>query len=216
MKITWIGHSCFFIEAREGRIVTDPFAEEVPYAFPELEADLVTVSHDHFDHNAVGRVGGNPIVLNEPGRHDVAGLSILGVPSFHDDAEGAKRGKNTMFVFTIDGIRTTHLGDLGTSLSEEQRAALGDVRLALIPVGGNYTIGAKQAAGVVRALPSLRVVIPMHFKTDRVSDWPIETVEPFAKMMDNVRRIGGSVVSVTLETLPEAMEVWVPDYAGRY
>lgn len=135
MRITWIGHACFFIEAPEGRIVIDPFAEEIPYAFPKLEADLVTVSHAHFDHNAADRVG------------------------------------------------------------------------------GNYTIDAKQAASVIAGLPQVKLVIPMHFNTAAIADWPIATVEEFESLMDNVRRVGASTTEVTRESLPGQREVRILDHA---
>ena len=91
MRITWIGHACFFIEALEGRIVMDPFAEEIPYAFPTLEADLVTVSHDHFDHNAADRVGGGPSVVRAIGNLDVHGGCVRGIASLHQEEGGDNR-----------------------------------------------------------------------------------------------------------------------------
>ncbi len=213
MRITWIGHACFFIEAPEGRIVTDPFAEEMPYAFPKLEADLVTVSHDHFDHNAADRVGGAPLVVRAIGTFEISGISFEGIPGFHDDEGGAARGENILYAFTLDGMRIAHLGDLGALLSDEQQAALSGVEILFIPVGGNYTIDAKQAASIIGDLPSARLVIPMHFKTAAIADWPIATVEEFESLMDNVRRIGASTIEVTRESLPEQREVWILDHA---
>lgn len=213
MRITWIGHACFLIEALEGRIVTDPFAEEIPYAFPQLEANLVTVSHDHFDHNAAGRVRGGPSVARAVGTFEISGISFEGIPGFHDDMGGAARGENILYAFTLDGMRVAHLGDLGTLLSDEQQAALSGVEILFIPVGGNYTIDAKQAASIIRDLPSVRLVIPMHYKTSVVADWPIATVEEFEGLMDNVRRVGASTIKVTRESLPEQQEVWILDHA---
>ena len=213
MKITWIGHACFFIEAPEGRIVTDPFAEEIPYAFPKLEADLVTVSHAHFDHNAADRVGGGPSVVRTVGTFEIGGILLEGIPGFHDDEGGAARGESILYAFTLDGIRIAHLGDLGTLLSDEQQAALSDVEILFIPVGGNYTIDAKQAASVIAGLPQVKLVIPMHFKTAAIAEWPIATVEEFEGLMDNVRRVGASTIEVTRESLPEQREVWILDYA---
>ena len=213
MKITWYGHSCFLIEAEEGRVLTDPFDATVPYKFPDSPVDIVTVSHDHFDHNAVDRVAGSPIVVKGVGGKEVDGVRFVGIHSFHDDREGAERGENTIFAFELEGIRIAHLGDLGTPLDERQLAEIGDVRILLIPVGGHFTIDASTAAGIVRRLGGVRVVIPMHFKTDRISDWPIETVEPFANMMENVRRIDAASVTVAPDTIPVSREVWVLRYA---
>lgn len=213
MRITWIGHACFLIDAKEVRIVTDPFAEEVPYAFPETPVDLVTVSHDHFDHNAVHRVPGDHATIQTPGSFDVLGLRVRGIPSFHDACGGKERGPNTVYAMTLEGIGIAHLGDLGTPLDEGQRDALSDVEILLIPVGGTFTIDAAQAAEVVRCLPAVRIVIPMHFRTDRIADWPIAPVEEFASLMDNVRQIGASTVEVTRTSMPERREVWILDHA---
>jgi len=209
MKIRWIGHACFLIDAEEARILTDPFDEEVPYEFAETAVDVVTVSHSHFDHNAVHRVVCDHAIVEAMGLRDVRNVSIRGIPSQHRPG-GAS---NALYTYALEGLVVAHFGDLGTALDEGQLAALEDVTILLCPVGGNYTINATQASTICRQLPNLRVVIPMHFKTDRIADWPIETVEPFAEMMDNVRRIGSSEVSVTRETLPEQLEVWILDYA---
>jgi len=209
MKISWIGHACFLIDAEEARILTDPFNEEVPYEFLETVVDIVTVSHGHFDHNAVHRVPGNHAIVEATGELDVHDVPIRGIPSLHRP-EGVD---NILYTFELEGMLVAHLGDLGTALGESQLEAVKDVEILLCPVGGNYTINATQAATICGQLPKLRVIIPMHFKTNRISDWPIETVEPFAEMMDNVRRIGSSEASLTRETLPETLEVWILDHA---
>ena len=214
MKITWIGHACFLLEASEATVLTDPFDESVPYhGFPKTPVDVVTVSHGHSDHAAVDRVVGGPAVIREPGEQVAHGVTFVGTPSFHDDAQGAARGSNLLCRFELDGIRIAHLGDLGAELSPEQKAALGEVEVLLVPVGGNYTIGPEQAKRIAASLPSVRVVIPMHFRTDAISDWPIATVEDFARTMDNVRKIGSSSITLERETLPERLEVWILDYA---
>ena len=118
-----------------------------------------------------------------------------------------------MYAFTLEEIRLAHLGDLGEPLDDSQRAALDDVEVLMIPVGGCFTIDAAQASEVVRSLPKLRVVLPMHYKTSVIADWPIEPVEPFARMMDNVKRVGRSEVRLTRTTVPDALEVWILDHA---
>ncbi len=213
MKITWIGHACFSIEAEEGRIITDPFAEEIPYEFPEVAADLVMISHEHFDHNAAHRIPGDRSVVHGTGSFEIGGIPIEGIPGYHDDEGGAARGENILYAFTLESVRIAHLGDLGAPLDEAQREALADVDVLLIPVGGHYTIDARQAASLLDELPQVKLVIPMHFKTDVISDWPIETVEEFESLMDNVRRIGASAVELTRQSLPEQREVWILDHA---
>jgi L-ascorbate metabolism protein UlaG (beta-lactamase superfamily) len=176
-------------------------------------ADIVTVSHDHQDHNAVDRVDGNPIAVRGPGVHCAAGLEVVGIASSHDDAGGTKRGQNTIFSFTLEGVRLAHLGDLGAPLDETQRAALRDVQVLFLPVGGFYTIDAAQASGVVDSLPDVRLVFPMHYRTESVADWPIAPVDAFLRTKDNARHIETSNAVLTKATLPESLEVWVLNHA---
>jgi len=213
MKITWVGHACFLIEAKEARILTDPFGEDVPYPFPKTSVDIVTVSHGHFDHNAIHRVPGRPAVIKATGDFDVREVRLKGIPSFHDDRGGAERGPNILYAFELEGTTIAHLGDLGTPLDASQRAALGAPEILLIPVGGTYTIDAGQAAAIVDGLPSVKLVLPMHFKTDVIDDWPIATVDEFEALMDNVRRVDASTVEVTRESLSGQREVWILDHA---
>jgi L-ascorbate metabolism protein UlaG (beta-lactamase superfamily) len=209
VKITYIGHACFLIESKAASIVMDPFVAEVPYRFPEVHADLVTVSHEHDDHNAVDRVLGHPVAVRGPGAHHVAGVAVTGIASSHDASGGSQRGQNTIFAFTLDGLRLAHLGDLGTPLDAAQREALRHVQVLFLPVGGFYTIDAATAAGVVRQLPDVRLVFPMHYRTVAVPDWPIAPVDEFLRTMDNARRIESPDVVLTSAELPETLEVWV-------
>lgn len=185
MRIEWLGHACFLITSGGGtRIVTDPFNEEVGYPLPRVEADIVTVSHQHFDHNAVAVVGGRPRVVEGPGDHRPEGVSVRGVSTFHDQEEGRKRGTNTVFVITVDGLNVCHLGDLGHLLSPEQVRLIGPVDVLLVPVGGTYTIDAAEAAETVTALRP-RVVIPMHYKTGYIN-FPITGVDEFTGRFEQV------------------------------
>ena len=214
MKIKWIGHACFLIEGKAGRILTDPYNEKIPYRPPDFAVDVVTVSHEHFDHNAVERVQGSPVVLRGEGPHEACGISFRGIASFHDQEQGKSRGENTIFVFEIEDIRLAHLGDLGAPLTAEQATALADVEVLFVPVGGHFTIGPEEAEVLTERLPNLKVVIPMHYKTDRLSeDFPIVTVDKFASKMQNVAQIGSSEVVLTRDTLPATQEVWILDYA---
>jgi L-ascorbate metabolism protein UlaG (beta-lactamase superfamily) len=213
MKIRWLGHACFLIESEGKRIVTDPYDEKVPYPFPEITADLVTVSHGHGDHNAVERVGGDPAMIQGTGTLKARGINLRGIPAVHDDQGGAERGENILYIFELEGLRIAHLGDLGAPLDEEQRTALADVQVVLCPVGGHYTIDAQQAAALARELPALRVFIPMHFNTPPIAEWPIAPVDGFLALMDNVSRVGGNEVEIACDTLPDTLEVWILDYA---
>lgn len=214
MKITWIGHSCFLIEGKDVTVITDPYDEHIPYRAPNFPANVVTVSHEHFDHNAVHRVLGSPEVVRGPGEHTARGVRFTGIATFHDEVQGKKRGENTVFTFTIDGITLAHFGDLGHVLNEEQLAQLADVQVAMIPVGGYFTIDADQAAQIVAKLPQVKVIIPMHYKTDILGpDFPIDPVEKFTSRMQNIVEIGSEEVVLTQDSLPSSPEVWILNYA---
>lgn len=165
MNIKWFGQSCFLLTDENGfRVLTDPCAPSTGYDLKNIYCEAVTVSHGHFDHNYIKAAAGEPVIITEPGEHTVNGVKITGFPAFHDDVGGAKRGRNVMFLFEMDGIRILHAGDIGHQLSREQIADIGLVDVLLVPIGGRYTIdylGAREFANSLR--PS--VVIPMHYRT---------------------------------------------------
>jgi len=214
MKITWIGHSCFLIEGKDVTLLTDPYDAHIPYKAPSFPADVVTVSHEHFDHNAVDRVSGSPAVVRGPGEHTAHGIKFTGISTFHDEEQGKKRGPNTIFTFTVDGITLAHFGDLGHLLAPQQLAQLSQVQVAMIPVGGYFTIDAAQAADIVSPLPHIKVILPMHYKTDVLGvDFPIDPVDKFISRMQNIKQIGSSEVTLNHNDLPEKPEVWILNYA---
>lgn len=188
MDIHYHGHSSFKIKATAGTVITDPFDSYVGFSMPTVSADVVTVSHQHQDHNAVSLVKGTarrqrPFVIDKPGEYEVAGISVFGVPTFHDATQGAERGANVIYSIVMDGISVCHLGDLGHELSQEQLAEIGSVDVLLIPVGGVFTIDPQRAVKTIHTLePSY--VIPMHYKTpehnqDVFSD--LSTLDDFLK-----------------------------------
>lgn len=210
MRITWLGHACFLITGKDGlRLVTDPFNEQVGYPVPRVEAEIVTVSHEHFDHNATQFVGGRPLILRGPGEHDAKGRHIVGIATFHDKKQGKERGPNTVFKITVDGVTVCHMGDLGHTLTEPQRQALGRVDVLLIPVGGTYTIDPLEASEVVRQV-NPAVVIPMHYKTGHTA-FPIRPVEDFTRFYPKVTR--APFFEATPETLAPPVEVYVLELA---
>ena len=164
MKIEWLGHSSFKLTESTGiSLITDPFdAVKVGVPYPEVSADIVTVSHDHFDHNCVNAVKEFKLLINTPGEHSVDGVDIYGFRSYHDEKKGALRGKNTVFRFRMDGVEICHLGDIGEELSPLLAELIGSINILLIPVGGVYTINAAQAKEYVDLLMP-DVVIPMHY-----------------------------------------------------
>lgn len=211
MLIQWLGHACFLIQSDTGnRVLTDPFNEKVGYPLPHVEADIVTVSHQHFDHNAVTVVRGRPKVIQEPGEHRIAEISVKGVSTFHDKEQGAKRGANIVFVINVDGLNVCHLGDLGHLLSREQLDRIGRVDVLLIPVGGTFTIDAAEAVQTVAAIEP-RIAVPMHYKTAYM-DFPITGVDEFTKHYDRVSHCDR--LEVTSDGLPEQTEVVVVAFSG--
>ena len=171
MDITYIGHSCFKIRGKTATVVCDPYSDSVGFSMPSVSADVVTLSHDHEDHNQAQKISGtarrqDPYIISAPGEYEVMDIGIFGWASFHDGSEGKERGKNVMYVIHIDGIKVLHLGDLGHTLSDSLIDSLGEVDILLLPVGGIYTINSQQALEVVQQL-SPSIVIPMHYRTDK-------------------------------------------------
>jgi L-ascorbate metabolism protein UlaG (beta-lactamase superfamily) len=213
MEIKWYGHSCFEITSEDGRVVvTDPFDASVGYQVPEIIADVVTVSHEHFDHNNVGAIKGNPDVVKGAGEHMVKGMRFYGVKTYHDTSKGAERGENTVFLVDIDGMRLCHLGDLGHALEPNQLISIKekdiDIDVLFIPVGGVFTIDAKGADVVLRQLEP-KIAVPMHYKTSPVQ-LNIKKVDQFIKGKKKVRK--EKILSLRKEDLPQATEIVVLDW----
>ena len=183
MILTWLGHSCFKMQDKAGpdgvTVITDPFDKETGLKLPNYEADIVTVSHDHHDHNNVSALRGNPFVINCAGEYDVKNVLIEGIDSYHDTNNGSERGANLIFRFEIDDISVVHLGDLGQVLDSTQLEKLAGTDILLIPVGGKYTLDAQKAVEVISQIEP-RIVIPMHYKTPDLKI-EIEGVDKFIK-----------------------------------
>jgi len=179
MRIRWYGQSTFLISG-ERSVFIDPFgameglAERgIKFEYPPIEgveADLLLVTHEHGDHNAVEVVAGSPQILRSTaGTFDSPVGTVVAVASEHDAAAGIERGANTIFCFGLDGLRLCHFGDFGQAgLRDEQAQAIGDVDVLFLPVGGGPTIGADAAAAIVRQLRP-RLVVPMHYRTQSVN-----------------------------------------------
>ncbi len=217
MKIKWLGHASFLIESGAGvRVITDPyesggFGGAIGYGPIQEAAAVVLVSHEHSDHSYVAGIPGNPRVIQGPGTFLVSGIEFSGVACFHDSSGGRERGKNTMYAFEMDGTRLCHVGDLGHQPSDIQIEALGPVEVLLAPVGGKYTLDAAGATLLAERL-SVKVVIPMHYSTDRCT-LPIAGVDGFLAGKERVRKLGSSEVEINKESLPAEMETIVLDPA---
>lgn len=169
MHIFWHGQSCFQIIASQQKgeqvkIVIDPFSEEAGLRLPKLEADILLVTHDHYDHNNIKAVGQDPFLIAGPGEYERKEIFIHGIPSYHDDQKGKERGQNTIYIIEAEEMRLCHMGDFGeTELSPEQLEAIGDIDILMVPVGGTFTIDAKGAAKVIAQIEP-RIAIPMHYQ----------------------------------------------------
>jgi L-ascorbate metabolism protein UlaG (beta-lactamase superfamily) len=191
--------------------MTDPYtpgAFGLEYAPPAETADIVTVSHDHADHNNVAAVKGNPQVVQGVGSHEVKGIRFKGIATAHDETSGKERGANTIYCFTLDGINVCHLGDLGHDLSDQTVADIGDVDVLLIPVGGNFTIDGPIANTICKRLAP-NVIIPMHFKNARCPTFPVAGVDDFAQERQQVKTIPDSEIELKKEQLPSGSETIV-------
>ncbi len=208
VNIQWYGHAMFSIKKNGLVIVTDPYAADMGYSFPEgLKASVVTVSHDHFDHNNTKGLSGKFRVVSDTSPLLFGPISIEGLLTNHDESDGEERGKNIIFRWQIDDITFTHMGDYGEkSLSSEQKQFIRHSDVLMIPVGGVFTINAEQAREIV-AQVAPKIVIPMHYKTPGLK-LDIEPVDSFTANMDNVKHVGQSV-SVDPGKLPKDTEIWV-------
>jgi len=160
VDVTWLGQSCFRLRGRAAAVVTDPYPPAVG-ARLRLDANLVTVSHGHEGHSHVQSVRG-AYEINGPGEYEVAGVTVFGLPTFHDAHQGAEHGRNTVYVIELDDVRVCHLGDLGHPLDDHALEAIGNVDVLLVPVSGGCTLDGAKAAEVVRQVEP-RYVVPMHF-----------------------------------------------------
>ncbi len=205
MDISWYGQSCFKIKGKNASVVTDPYdPEKVGLKKLRVAGDIVTISHQHEDHNNKQAVEGEPFVIEGAGEYEVKGITINGIQTFHDNKEGKERGKNVVYTIEMDGVTVCHLGDLGHELSTAQLEAIGDVDVLLLPVGGVYTIDAAEAVKIIAQIEP-KVVIPMHYKiTDAL---PLASVDEFLKVYGKGKIDPLPKYSITKDKMPEGEEV---------
>src|SRR3989344_5161080 len=171
VDILFHGQACVSVKGKGATLIFDPYNSDVVGLKPlRLEADIVCVTHDHEDHNNIAAIKGvdgkEPFVISGPGKYEISGVNIIGVSTFHDDSGGAERGKNTIYHATVDDVNIVHLGDLGQKkLTQGQIEDLSGCDVLLIPVGGVYTIEAKDAPDIISQLEP-RIVVPIHYKID--------------------------------------------------
>ena len=187
MQIIWKGQSCFQIISSQGKnnhvnIVIDPYSEDIGLKVPKLEADILLTTHNHYDHNNVKAVGGNPFLIQGPGEYEIKEVFIQGIPAFHDSSLGKERGINTIYTIEAEELRLCHLGDLGQKeLTSEQIDKIGQVDILMIPVGGVYTISAKEAVKIMSQIEP-NITIPMHYQLPELK-LKLDGLDKFLKTM---------------------------------
>jgi L-ascorbate metabolism protein UlaG (beta-lactamase superfamily) len=203
--IQFLGHACVRLRGRDGIVLCDPFNRSIGVDIGRPTAHIVTVSHDHPDHNNVAAV--RPMreklfTVDAPGEYEVGGVLITGVRTFHDKAKGAERGFNTVFVIHLDDVTFCHLGDLGHELSQAQLEAIGDVDVLFVPVGGGETIGPAEASNVIAQIEP-RVVVPIHYATSQLSfEYELAPLDNFTHEMGLKEIVTEEKLSVTSSNLP--------------
>lgn len=216
VSIRWCGHSCFEVKGEDVVIATDPFSETmVGLVTPDICADIILSSHNHGDHwddNAAEKMckeGTEIIKWESKTFENIKGVRIKGISTNHDDKGGKSRGKNTMYVFTVDDITFCHCGDLGHILTDEQIEEIGQVDVLLIPIGGIFTIDALIASKVVSQL-NPKIVIPMHYYHKGMASMfqALGTVDIFLKNKKNVKKFESSEAEITKDNLPTTTEYW--------
>ena len=168
MKIFWLGQSCFKMivnsdKKEEITIVIDPFSPEIGLKFPRIKADILLITHSHYDHSNIKGVLGEPFLVTGPGEYEIKGVYTQGIHSWHDNKTGKARGENTIYKIEAEDLKIAHLGDLGQNeLSESQVEGLGTVDVLMTPIGGIYTISAKEAARIISQIEP-KIVIPVSY-----------------------------------------------------
>lgn len=224
MFVRYLGHSSFYICSSQGvSVLFDPYADYIPYAFPSIEANVVVMSHEHRDHNAVYRVEGDPLMVRRIGQYSVEQelnipktgekLTFHGVPTNHDSFGGRRRGPNTVWHFYWEGVHFVHLGDLGAVLTDDQLAQIGKADVLFVPVGGKSTIGPAEAGLVINQLkPNL--IFPMHYLTEAIEGLGLceSTLQDFLIRMGDVDDQASMSYDIDLARLPATGRVIVLKY----
>ena len=207
LQIRWHGHSCFEITNRV-TLVTDPHdGKSIGIHAPSVTGDIILVSHDHYDHNSVKSVEKEDCkIITDTRKRNITNVEIKGIESFHDECRGDKRGNNIIYKFTMEDITFCHMGDLGHDLDEDTVQKIGDVDILFIPIGGTFTLDAKQAWRIIKKVKP-RIAVPMHYKIGGLS-LPITEIEPFLeKSKYEILKVGNEI-DIEKEDLPEEPEVW--------
>ena len=204
MEISWLGHSCFQLRGKNVTLITDPFSPQLEHSLGKINAPIVTIGHNHPGHNFTGGVDGDPRIVRGPGEYEISDVLITGVASYHDNKHGQELGRNTIYVIHMDDLIVCHLGDLGHILQEEQLEEVADADVLLIPIGGQHTINAAQAAEVISQVEP-HIVIPMHYSPP-IGDVP-NPLDKFCREMGIEAINPQPKLSITRSALPAETQV---------
>ena len=209
MKLEWIGHACFKLTANDSTtVITDPYDASVGIDMLPLEADLITMSHEHHDHNETSMIVGKPVIVHGGEMAAVGSVQSRAALSYHDDAMGEKRGPNAIRIYEIDGLKVVHMGDQGCMPDDAALEAIAGADVMMIPVGGTYTVDAKEAKAIIeRAKP--KCVIPMHVKTKRCP-YPIDRVDDFLALMGVENACAVKVLEIEKGSVPAGVVLMQP------
>ena len=209
MKLEWIGHACFKMTAADGTtVITDPYDESVGIDMLPLKADLITMSHGHHDHCETGMIEGDPVIARGMEKVCAGGVTACAVRSYHDDAQGAKRGANFIRIFDIDGLKVVHMGDQGCMPDAQALEAIMNADVMMIPVGGTYTVDAQGAKAIIEAAKPV-CVVPMHVKTKRCP-YPIAPVTDFLAAMGAQDTIACAAAEIEKGNVPAGVLLMQP------
>jgi len=209
MKLEWIGHACFKMTANDGTVViTDPYDESVGIEMLELKADLITMSHEHHDHNETCMIQGNPVIARGPELASVGSVSARVCASYHDDAEGSKRGRNFIRIFEIDSLKVVHMGDQGCMPDEDVLEAISGADVMMIPVGGVYTVDAQGAKEIIESAKP-KCYVPMHVKTQHCP-YPIAPMTEFLREMGEEDASAYDVIELEEGHVPQGLLLMQP------
>lgn len=204
-EIKWFGHSCFRVRGREATIIMDPVGRQTGYTLPKQKADIVTVSHQHPGHNAIGQIQEGYFLIDGPGEYEVSDVFITGIRTFHDKAQGQERGFNTVYLLELEEMRICHLGDLAHALTEEQIEALNDIDVLLAPVGGGHALDTPGANEVIGQIEP-KIVIPMHYRAG-AGDRGLDDLTHFCKELGIEHPAPREKLNLRKSDLSETMQI---------
>lgn len=213
MEISWLGHSCFQLRGKNIVLITDPFTLQQGSSLGDasrlskLNTSIVTISHNHPGHNNANGVSGNPRIVRGPGEYEINDVLITGVASYHDDKHGKEYGRNTIYMIHIDELTICHLGDLGHTLHEDQLEEVADADILFVPIGGEHSLNATQAAEVISQVEP-RIVVPMHYRSTATEEIP-PALTTFCREMGVEAINPQPKLTVTRNSLPIEMQVVV-------